>query len=94
MKSNWIKACEDTQKKLEKYEKDMSQEWAGCQDCSFCKEDNKNPIDSGACFNCPVSKTVCNKTLDKLVEHPTTELILAHWMYLEHLKGMLKRGKL
>jgi hypothetical protein len=95
-KPNWIKACEDTQKKLESFER-LSNSWREQWDsleCAFC-----NLINATSCDGCPIAKASqphCGLTdwYKKLKYHPTIPHILALWLWLEDLKGMLGRGEI
>jgi hypothetical protein len=95
-KPNWIKACEDTQKKLERYWSGIIDSW-GEEECSFCVEFIK-AFGSGnrTCRSyCPGAEG-CRKRYKYSVHSPqnVTPLILAHWLWLEDLKGMLRRGEI
>lgn len=103
-KPNWIKACEDTQKKLEIYQQDYEEDphfFDRYTNCAFCILLNiESGPDEDDCFECPIfkaGKQVCSHQENwhwDLVNSPDIPHILALWLWLEDLKGMLRRGEL
>ena len=105
MKNNkkWIEACEETQRRLEQYETfNFDKEWHTFGECTICDAAFES-LGDNHCRKCPIDKGGFYEDRSefngecaylKLIYEPDTPHILALWLWLEDLKGMLKRGEL
>jgi hypothetical protein len=107
-KPNWIKACEDTQKKLEEeseyqlgYRTDWPT-WSDGENCSFCRmiglmKNHKYLRDCPNCLIGSICQQPCSDTewiLPLFCHNSGISHIFALWLWLEDLKGMLGRGEI
>jgi hypothetical protein len=99
-KPNWIKACEDTQKKLIKYLENMDTSWfevevegvENVDNCSFCEQAGDDGCEICIVFEaCHERESFTSNKHDR--DYRISEIHKCH-AYLEDLKGMLRRGEI
>jgi len=99
-KPDWVKACRDTQKKLEHLT--FEYEWDSDFDsCPFCQEARVDKRSDHLCFGCPIFKAKkkrCyrNWFIKVLFSYYSPDIphVLALWLWLEDMKKWLKEGSL